>query len=82
MCCELVTAFALGDEGTELDVLDGDLLRAYTLGKDSPQSLLAEAGLGLYLLELLLCEVLVQPLDHTIIGNLGCIGDEGEDRML
>ena len=82
MCCELVTALALGDEGTELDVLDGNFLGAYTLGKDSPQSLLAEVGLGLYLLELLLREVLVQPLDHTIISDLGCIGDEGEDRML
>ena len=78
---ELIAALTLGDEGAELDVLDSDLLGADTCGEDLTQGFVGERRRALDLSELLLGEVLVQPLDHAVVSDFGGVGDEGEDRV-
>ena len=81
MRCELIAALPLGDEGAELDVLDSDLLGADARGEDLTQRFVGEGRRALDLSELLLGEVLVHTLDHTVVSDFGRVGDEGEDRV-
>ena len=81
VCCELIAALPLGDEGAELDVLDSDLLGADACGEDLTQRFVGERRRALDLSELLLGEVLVHTLDHTIVCDFGRVGDEGEDGV-
>ena len=79
---ELIAALALGDEGTELDVLDRYLLGANVRREDGAQFGLRVIGLRKEATKLLLRQVLVHALDHAVVSDFGGIGDEGEDRVL
>ena len=78
---ELVTALPFGDEGTELDVLDSDLLCTDTCREDIAQGFVCERGRTLDLTKFLLRQVLIHTLEHPVVGDLSRVGDEGEDRM-
>ena len=65
--------------GTQLDVLDGYLLAPYAPRQDMFQFVVAGTmPPGGNLLHLLLVEVVVQSLQHTVEGDFRRIGDEGE----
>ena len=80
---QVVTAVALGDEGTQLDVFDRHFLAAHPHGEDLLQLLFLQevTPVGDPLL-LQFVQVVVQPLLHSEVGHLGGVGDKREDRMV
>ena len=80
---KVVPAVSFGYEGTQLDVLDGYLLAPYAPRQDMFQLVVAGTmPQGGNLLHLLLVEVVVQSLQHSVKSNFCRIGDEGEDGMV
>ena len=80
---KVVPAVSFGNEGTQLDVLDGHFLAPYAPRQDMLQFVVAGTmPQGGNLLHLLLVEVVVQSLQHAVEGDFRRIGYEGEDSMV
>ena len=80
---KVITAVALGDESTQLDVFDGYLFASYATGQDTLQLIVAgimsQSG---NLPDFLLVEVVVQSLQHSVEGHFRRIRYEGKDGMV
>ena len=82
---KVVARAALGNEGAQLDVLDGYLLHAHLAPQYVGQGLVAElAGSRklAYAHAAHVVEVLVEGLYHAYERHLGRVGDEGEHRAV
>ena len=81
---KVVALVALGDEGAQLDVLPGHLLRADVHAHDALHLLLGGLVVARQfanLAHLLAVQRLLKAAQHAVVGHFGRVGDEGEDGV-
>ena len=81
MGSQVVAAVAARDERAQLDVLDGHLLAPH-VGAQHGLNLLARGlvvlGEGIQFVHLLPVELLLEPIEHSVKGHFGRVGDVAE----
>ena len=79
----MLSAVALGNESTQLDVLNGHLLAPYAAGQDTLQLIVAgvvsQSG---NLPHLLFVEIVVQSLQHSVESHFRSIRYKGKDGVV
>ena len=83
MRSEVVTRVSFGNEGTQFDILPGNLLRSDILIENTHEFLMRGYSVQVfYGLNLLFIEVFFESAEHSIVSHLGGVGNKGEYGIL